>query len=90
MTTLIRFNPTPFANFQFNPTLDGVNYVGICTWNLYGQRYYVNIYDNNSNLIFSRPLTASPDNYDINLAFGYFQTSTLVYRASSNNIEINP
>lgn len=90
MTTLVNFNPTPFANFQFNPTLDGVSYVAICTWNLYGQRYYINIYNNNGTLILSRPIIASPDVYDINLLFGYFQTSTLIYRASSNNFEISP
>jgi len=90
MTTLVNFNPNAFANFQFNPTLDGVTYVAICTWNLYGQRYYINIYDNNGTLIMSRPIIASPNDYDINLLFGYFQTSTLVYRASSNNFEISP
>jgi hypothetical protein len=90
MTTLINFNPTPFANFQFNSTLDGVNYVAICTWNLYGKRYYINIYNNNGTLIVSRPIIGSPDNYDINLVFGYFQTSTLIYRESSNNFEISP
>ena len=46
MTTLINFNPAPTANFQFNPTLDGNDYVAICSWNAYGQRYYVSIYDN--------------------------------------------
>ena len=90
MTTLIRFNPTPFANFQFNPTLDGVNYVAIVTWNLYSSRYYINIYNNNGTLVVTNPVVASPDDFNINLVFGYFQTSTLVYRNSSNNFEISP
>jgi len=41
-------------------------------------------------LIVTNPVVASPDNFDINLVFGYFQTSKLVYRASSNNFEITP
>jgi hypothetical protein len=89
MTTIL-FNPSPLANFQFNPTLDGVTYVAICTWNIYGERYYINIYDNNGTLIVTNPIVASPDDFDINLVFGYFQSSTLVYRASSNNFEISP
>ena len=88
--TLIPFNPSAYANFQFNPELDGVTYIGIVTWNLYGERYYINIYNNNGTLIVTNPLIASPDDYDINLVFGYFQTSKLVYRASSNSFEISP
>jgi len=90
MTTLVQFNPSPYANFQFNPTLDGINYTALCTWNLYSSRYYISIYDNNGTLVVTNPLIASPDNFDINLVFGYFQTSKLVYRASSNNFEVTP
>ena len=90
MTTLVAFNPSAYANFQFNPELDGVTYTAICTWNLYGERYYISIYNNNGTLIVINPIVASPDNYDINLVYGYFQISKLVYRASSNNFEISP
>ena len=90
MTTLIAFNPVPSANFQFNCTLDTQPYTVIVTWNTYSPRYYINIYNTAGNLIVTNPLTGSPDNYDINLVFGYFTTSTLVYRVSSNNFEILP
>ena len=90
MTTIVNFDPNPFANFQFNPTLDGVDYIAICTWNLYGERYYLNIYNNNGTLIVTNPLIASPDDFDIDLVYGYFTTSKIVYRLSSNNIEISP
>lgn len=90
MTTFVQFDPTPFANFQFNPTLDGTDYVAICTWNIYGERYYLNIYNNNGTLIVTNPLVASPDDFDIDLVYGYFTTSKIVYRNSSNNIEIIP
>ena len=90
MTTFVQFNPSPYANFQFNPELDGVSYTAICTWNTYAPRYYINIYDNYGTLIVTNPLIASPDDFDINLVYGYFQTSKLVYRESSNSFEITP
>jgi hypothetical protein len=88
--TTINFTPSATSSFQFNPTLDGQPYVATCTWNIYGQRYYVNIYNSYSTLIMSRPIIASPDNYDINLLTGYFTSSTMVYRASSNDFIITP
>lgn len=90
MTTFIQFDPASTANFQFNPVLDGITYVAICTYNSYGQRYYFSIYDNNGALIVSRPIIASPPDYAINLVFGYFKTSTLVYRYNSRVFEITP
>jgi hypothetical protein len=88
MTTLINFDPASTANFQFNPVLDGITYTAICTYNLYAPRYYVNIYDNNGTLIVTRPIIASPDNYDIDIVEGYFTTSKLIYRTSSRNFEV--
>lgn len=90
MTTFITFTPSSVAPFQFNPTLDGTVYIATCTWNIYGQRYYINIYNQTRTLIMSKPIIGSPDNYNVNLLFGYFKNSTLVYRTSSNNFEINP
>ena len=90
MTTFVQFNPSPYANFQFNPELDGTSYTATCTWNTYSSRYYINLYDNYGTLIVTNPLIASPDDFDINLVYGYFQTSRLVYRESSNNFEVIP
>jgi len=90
MMTTILFNPSPLANFQFNPVLDGTTYVCICTWNAAGPRYFFSIYDTFGNLIVSRPIIGSPDDYDINLLFGYFKTSTMVFRSSSNSFIISP
>jgi len=89
MTTLTLFNPQSNQVFQFNPTLDGVTYVAQCPFNIYAQRYYLNIFDTSRNLIVATPLTGSPDDFDINLLFGYF-SSTLIYRVSSGNIEVSP
>jgi hypothetical protein len=88
--TTIAFNPVPSSNFQFNCTLDSQPYTVIVTWNFYSPRYYINIYNTAGNLIVTNPMTGSPDDFDINLVYGYFETSTLVYRVSSNSFEINP
>jgi len=90
MATLIQFAPTVTQNFSFLPTLDGRQYYAVVDWSLYGQRWVLSIYTLQNVLIVQKPLTASPDNYDINLVEGYFTTSTLVYRDSSNNFEITP
>ena len=88
MTTYVNFTPSATANFQFIATLDGSPCTIVCTWSAYGQRYYFNVYDMQQNILLSRPLTGSPDNYSINLLAGVFITSSIVYRVSSNNIEL--
>ena len=90
MTTLYQFTPTVDQNFSFLPTFDGLQYNGAVTWNLFGQRWVVNVYNLQGQLYFQKPLTASPEGYNINLAQGYFTTSTLVYRQSTNNFEVSP
>lgn len=89
MTTVTPFTPSAVAPFQFQPTLDGAVYTVIVTWNLYARRFYINVYDLQSNLIFTLPLIGSPLNSDISLTKGYF-TSTLVYREPSSQFEVNP
>lgn len=90
MTVLTQFTPSVNQNFTFSPTLDGQVYNIVITWSLFGQRWLVNCYDLSANLVFARPLRASPDAYDINIAGGYFVLSTLIYRESSNNFEVLP
>ncbi|MBV8060464.1 MAG: hypothetical protein JO253_02920 [Alphaproteobacteria bacterium] len=87
MATIIPFNQSPTANFQFEATFDGKSYIVIVTWNLFGQRFYVNIYDTTGVLILSMPMIGSPDTKDISLTAGYF-TTKLVYRVKSNNFEV--
>ena len=89
MTTFTNFTPTLSAPFQFQATLDGNSYNVIITWNLFGQRYYVDIYNAQQTLIVSLPLIGSPPDYDLSLTKGYF-TSTLVYRADTAQFEVSP
>ncbi len=44
MTTYVNFTPDLVSAFQFQATLDGAQYNIITTWNIFGQRYYANIY----------------------------------------------
>jgi len=53
MTTYFPFTPSQVAVPTFQPTLDNNVYVVTVTWNLFGQRYYVNCYDQSNDLIFS-------------------------------------
>lgn len=90
MTIYTQFTPSVTQNFSFQPTLDGQVCNLIVTWSLFGQRWLVNVYDLSNNLIFARPLRSSPVGIDINIAAGYFNLSTLVYRESTRNFEVTP
>jgi hypothetical protein len=163
MTTIVPVSFSPLQAPSFTITLDGTEYTVTLTWNLYGQRYYINVSDLSNNLILSLPLIGSPDGIviesltwasglvtvttslphgyrpgttvrltlgnvtpdayngvfdmlvtgastltfplmsnpgvatapgilftNIDLAAGYFETSTLVWRPSSSQLEVNP
>lgn len=90
MTAYIAFKPSVQAPFQFVATLDGNPYTVQITWNLFGQRFYLNILDTNGALVVCQALIGSPTTYNINLVQGYFLNSVLVYRAPSGNFEIDP
>lgn len=60
VTTYFPFQPSPRQVPSFSPTLDGQQYNCTCTWNLFGQRYYLNCFDTSGNLVFSRALVDTP------------------------------
>jgi hypothetical protein len=89
--TVIAFTPTSNTVFSFTATLDGVNYTCVVTWNLWAQRWYLNIYSiSPTALVVCKALIASPDNYPINLVFGYFTTSTLVFYDENQTFVVTP
>jgi hypothetical protein len=63
MTTTIQFSPSQNSNFQFQAKFDGNTYNVIVNWNLFGVRYFINIYDLSGHLIVARPLIGSPLGY---------------------------
>lgn len=89
MTTVTPFVPSLLAPFQFQPTLDGQVYTVIVTWNLAGQRYYVNVYTLQGVLIASLPLIGSPLTYNADLMGGYF-TDVMIYQEPTQAFIVNP
>ncbi len=87
--TIIPFQPVSTSPFQFQVTLDGQTYNVIVTWNIFGLRYYINVYSTQGVLICAKPLVGSPIGWDISLVAGYF-TSTLVYREDNQQFEVSP
>jgi hypothetical protein len=87
--TTFAFTPSQTAAFTFQPVLDGSTYNVVVTWNIFGQRYYVNCYDLSGNLIFALPLISSPVGTPISITKGYFN-STMVYYGSTQTIEVLP
>lgn len=65
MTTFTNFVPSTSQAFSFQPVLDGQTYNATVTWNVFGQRWYLNLYSLNGVLIVSQPLIASPSGVTI-------------------------
>lgn len=87
MTIFVDFSPIATENFSFLATLDGLACNVVCTWNLYGARYYVTIFNDRGETVVYLPLIASPDGHDVSMTAGYF-TTTLVFRESTGLFEI--
>lgn len=83
------FAPTATQTFQFQPTLDGNVYNCIVTWNLWGQRWYFNLYQLNGTLVLCAPVVASPPGFDINLVKNYFD-SVMIFRDSPQTFIVTP
>lgn len=71
-------------------TLDGNPYKITVIWNIAGQRWYVSIADSSGTVAWYGPLIGSPADMNILLAPGVFTTSTILYRASTGNLEVTP
>ena len=89
---MIPFTPSNTAAppFQTTVTLDGNSYSLVTMWNLYSFRWYVSITDSSGALVCNQPLVGSPNEADIPLFPGFFMTSTIVFRAPSQQFEISP
>lgn len=92
MTTYVAFLPNVNGNppFQTVFTLDGVSVTGSVTWNIAGQRWYLTLTDQSGNVLWCGAMIGSPLNFDIPLAPGVFETSTILYRADTGNFEVSP
>lgn len=77
----ISFQPSPQQAFSFLATLDdGVQYVVVVTWSLFGNRWYVNVLTlQGVPIVVNYPAVGSPPDTDINLIGPWFH-SVLVWR----------
>lgn len=86
MTTYVTFVPSNQQAFQFQATLDNNLYTCQVTWNLFGQGYYINLYDVNNNLILCRQMTAS--GIQINATLSWANSVALATLTAPHNIPI--
>ena len=94
--TTYTFTPSSTTPFQFQPTLDGSVYTGVVTWNLYGGRYYFNLYTAAGTRVYTCPLIGSPPDRPIillpplNPSTGLPWTSTLWFRQDAQTFVVTP
>ena len=88
MITLFPFTRNLSQTFTFNPVLDGKTYFATVKWNIYGQRYFIQLVDTNGNTVLALPVIGSPDNRSISITAGYF-TSELIFRTSQMRFEVS-
>jgi hypothetical protein len=90
--TTIAFSPNnaQAPPFQVSVTLDGVSYLMVTRWSTYRQDWMVSLSDQSGNVVINQALIGSPPNADIPLFPGLFQTSTVVFRVSTQQFEIGP
>jgi hypothetical protein len=84
--TLVNFVPSTVAAFQFDATMGGAQYSVVVTWNLFGERYYVNVYDASGALVVSRALTENGP--QIQGSFTWDEGVATVALASPHNVPV--
>jgi hypothetical protein len=63
VSTFVTFQPSTTAAFSFPLTLTGTPYVATITWNVFGERYYLNLADLSGNPVLCRALVSSGPRY---------------------------
>lgn len=84
------FVPSQLTTFQFIAQFDGQPYTVNITWNIYRRDWYYTIYSASNVRVVTQALIGSPPDYDINLLWGYFFTSTLIFRQQTQQFEVGP
>lgn len=68
--------------------LDGNSYTLRVIWNIYGNRYYIHIYDNGKKLALCTPMVSGGNNYPINLSGRAF-SDKIYYNKDVKKIQIS-
>jgi hypothetical protein len=84
------FTPSQTQAFSFQAVLDGDPYTCVVTWSLYARRWYLTIYDSTNTAQVVTPLISSIPSFPINLVFGFFQESTLVFYDATQTFVVTP
>ncbi len=75
-------------SMSFTPTLDGSVYNCQLKWNISGQRWYLLITDNSGNTILNTAMVGSTTGDGINLIYGVFTSTTMIWREKNGQIEV--
>ena len=68
-------------------TVTGTTFTVNILWSTFGQRWIVEVVDQNGQRVVTKPLIGSPASYPINIFGGYF-TSKLIYFDATNTIMV--
>lgn len=59
MSTTVQFTPNTSSAFRFQPVIAGKQYTAVITWNIAGERYYLNLFDTSGNLVLTTAVVSS-------------------------------
>jgi hypothetical protein len=85
-SAFVQFVPSTSQVFTFQPTLNGVQYNAAITWNVAGQRYYLNLYDSANNLIICRSVDSSGPRFMA--SFSWAQGFAVATTALPHNVPV--
>ncbi|EDG5391655.1 hypothetical protein DFQ87_22335 [Salmonella enterica subsp. enterica serovar Montevideo] len=88
MTRTIPFKPDGREPFQFTVRIGEYETFARVPFNLYANRYYLELKGSSGEVIVYTPLIASPDGYDVNLALPC-SPGKLIFRESTNQFEVS-
>jgi hypothetical protein len=86
MSTVLAFQPSTTSPFTFQFTLNGVPYIATITWNIFGERYYLNLTDLAGVLVLSRALVSSGPRFGASVTWA--NGSAIVTTAANHNVPI--
>ena len=86
-TTVYPFIPTPTSPFQFQAIFDGATYLVTTRWNVFAQRWYVEITNSAQERVLLIARIGSPRGVDISMTAGYF-TTKLIWRDPDGQFEV--
>jgi hypothetical protein len=84
--TFVQFTPSTVQAFSFQPTLGGTPYTCTVPWNIFGQRYYIQLSDLGGNLILCRALVSGGPTYPASFTWANGWATALC--ASPHNVPV--